>query len=71
MYVTLKDAESDRLDQLPQVYVQSLPTQLPKSQEDLYVPTPIEVYTRFAIWLLGSLAAFYLLVNQVVKVKRH
>lgn len=71
MYVTLRDAESDRLDQLPQVYVNSLPTQLPQSQSDLYVPSPASIYGRYALNLVGFLAFFWLMANQVIKVKRN
>ena len=71
MYVTLRDAESDRLDQLPQVYVNSLPTQLPTSQQDLDVPSPASIYRRYALNLVGFLAFFWLMANQVIKVKRN
>jgi hypothetical protein len=53
----------------PDIYIYSLPTELPASQQDLSVPTPADIYGHYVLNLIAFLAIFFLMLNFVVKVK--
>lgn len=63
MYVTLRDGDPS---ELPQVYLYSNPQNDPDAQQ-LNLPSPGAIYGSYAVWLIGFLALFYLMANQVVK----
>lgn len=67
MYLTLKDGEPAT----PDIYIQSLPTRLPVSQQDLSVPSPANIYFQYAMYTIAYLALFVIGMNQFVKIKRH
>lgn len=61
MFITLQDGQNSAP---PDIYLYSAP------QQNLEIPSAGRIYGTYALNLLGSLALFYLLLNQVVKVKR-